>query len=141
MVKMKNKQYMFALCMIFVAIMMVVPSVSAETDFERIRALQMEMRHATVTSQHTFLTQTAQGMINYISDIGGDTTELESLKKEYDDLLSELTATDRHIDLNDLLHDKSRPLMKSFREEYRSQFDDNDGKPLLALATLSLIHI
>lgn len=109
--------------------------VIAQTDFENIRDAQVAIRHARLEMIGERFDAIMEGSINYIEDIEGETSELINFRDEFNEEREKLQDLDTHIELNDQLL-VTRNILQDFKQEYDSQFRDNDGKGLIALVSI-----
>jgi hypothetical protein len=110
-------------------------TVFSNTLFEENRDLQLEARYANLERIAKPLNVTAETMIEYIAEIGGDTTELESIHSAFQSKVNSVRNQKTHIELNELVVDAAQDI-KDFGKEYKAQFDAHEGKPLVSLARI-----
>ncbi len=111
------------------ALLVVSPMVIATTPIiPLVVTQQLAIRHADLERTHYRLSLLAEGFTNYIQEIGGDTSELNDLRNQFDDMKDDLLSGSTHTELNqDIL--KAKGIIDAFVAEYNAQLSAHNGTP------------
>ena len=87
---------------------------------------QIEVRHADLERTHYKLSLLAEGFSNYLKELGGDNSKLETIRSEFDSLKPKLLSDDTNAELNaDIAQAKT--LIDQFVVEYNTQLAAVNG--------------
>lgn len=107
-----------------VILLLAFPAYAADTP---VIDAQVAIRHANLERMHLNIALLGEGFVNYINEIGGDTTELNNILDDFDAKLDDLLSADTHKEINDEMT-ATRTIVEDFKREYDVQFAANNGK-------------
>lgn len=119
------------LALFFVLSLLMLPAF-AENNLD----LQLQVRFANLDRIAKTLEISMDYMTSYIASINGDASKLNDFKSQFLSKVSDLKSARSHPELDSKIQ-AAAIAVSQFWEEYKSQFNANNGKPLVSLKGLT----